>query len=286
MTTAGTSTTRGVAILTGATGIFGKHIAAGLVEAGYATVCIGRDESKGAALLSYLRNRFGPNAPDVSFHCVDCSSYHSIQAFAKQWAASKGTTAVDILVNNAAVTPPTRSVTAEGIEVQWACNVLGYHWFVQTMFSAMQRARAPRIVNVASFYAGGLKLEDPEFTTRRYDVDKAYQASKQADRMLAREWAERLGPNFTVVSCHPGVATSGVSLGLGYDMDRTEEAAAKGSQTPLHCALSSDIATGKYYKDNKEERCPYSENETERVRLFELMEQYTAKAAAATMSSS
>jgi NAD(P)-dependent dehydrogenase (short-subunit alcohol dehydrogenase family) len=35
-----------------------------------------------------------------------------------------------VLINNAAVTPRTREETNEGIELQWATNVLGYFWMI------------------------------------------------------------------------------------------------------------------------------------------------------------
>lgn len=131
---------------------------------------------------------------------------------------------IDILINNAAVTPTSRAETAKGIEMQWACNVLGYHWMMKEMSGNLLLCSSPpaRVVNVASNYAGGLILDDVEFQTREYDADSAYQASKQANRMMAFAWSRRLSKESVVVhSCHPGVATSAVSLGLGYDLDRS-----------------------------------------------------------------
>ena len=54
------------------------------------------------------------------------------------------------------------------------------------------RSAPARVVNVASYWAGGLDLEDLEFKRRRYDNDAAYRQSKQADRMLTVAFAERL----------------------------------------------------------------------------------------------
>ena len=57
--------------------------------------------------------------------------------------------------------------------------------------SSQQTNNKSRVVFVASFYAGGLNLNDPEFKKRSYSSDSAYQASKQADRMLAFAWSKQ-----------------------------------------------------------------------------------------------
>jgi retinol dehydrogenase-13 len=138
-------------------------------------------------------------------------------------------------------------------------------------------ASVPRIVNVASFYASGLDLSDPEFKVRPYDNDQAYQQSKQANRMMTVAWAERLRNLAIVTSCHPGIATSSVSLGLGYDLDRSEQAQIEGSRTPLYCALapsSSAIESGAYYANAKRTECEFSRDRTACERLFQILEAY------------
>ncbi len=50
------------------------------------------------------------------------------------------------------------------------------------------------VVVVASYWAGGLDLDDPEFRRRRYNNDQAYRQSKQADCMLTVAFARRLQP--------------------------------------------------------------------------------------------
>jgi retinol dehydrogenase-12 len=99
-----------------------------------------------------------------------------------------------VLINNAVCTPRTRQETPEGIEMQFATNVLGYFWLIDA-FTAILKASAPaRVVNVASYWAGGLDLNDLEFVRRRYDNDTACRQSKQADRMLSVAFAETLAP--------------------------------------------------------------------------------------------
>ena len=262
-----------VAIVTGAYGVFGVHIVEGLLAAGIATICVARDRTKAEALVSQMRTKF-PQV-DCSYMLCDVAERGQV----KQLAASLGDTPVDILVNNAAVTPKTRAETKDGIEQQWACNVLGYHWLMQELEPHLLRSAQPpaRVINVASAYAGGLDLSDPEFKRRRYDADAAYRAAKQANRMLARAWADRWPRDRVVaLSCHPGVATSAVSLGLGFDMDRSAAAARAGAAEPLRlCAdAAAPARSGGYFRDGREEQCAFSADADAVRRLMGVLEGY------------
>ena len=128
---------------------------------------------------------------------------------------------------------------------------------------------------VASFYAGGLDLVDPEFKATPYSPDAAYRASKQANRMLAAAWANsEHGTGLLFTSCHPGVATSNVSLGLGFDLDRSKEAALAGAETPVFLATSpaENLENGGYYSDKRLSRCEFSNDTAGCVKLFQLCE--------------
>jgi hypothetical protein len=93
--------------------------------------------------------------------------------------------------------------------------------------------------------------------------------------MLAAAWAgsdDGTGVLFT--SCHPGVATSNVSLGLGFDLDRSEKAAVAGAQTPLFLATApaESLENGGYYADSRLSRCEYCSDTAGCTELFKLCE--------------
>jgi len=69
----------------------------------------------------------------------------------------------------------------------------------------MHNVNDARIVNVASYWAGGLNLDDVEFKNRHYNNDSAYRQSKQANRMLSTYSSSLLAPDgIKVNACHPG----------------------------------------------------------------------------------
>ena len=85
-----------------------------------------------------------------------------------------------MLVNNAAITPRQRQETPEGIELQFATNVLGYFWLTRAFAEQLKAGSPSRVANVASYWAGDLDLDDLEFRKRPYNNDTSYRQSKQA----------------------------------------------------------------------------------------------------------
>jgi NAD(P)-dependent dehydrogenase (short-subunit alcohol dehydrogenase family) len=263
------------ALVTGAAGTFGLHITAGLICGGCQTLAVVRSVERGAELQEKIAPfiRSAPVGASLSIVVCDLSSAPSISLAV---ASALGTKPLDILVNNAAAVPAgaARAEVESGIEAQWAVSVLGYHRVLRSALPALLASASPRVVFVASNYAGNLDLSDPEFKRRAYDAHTAYSQSKQADRMLARAWALR-EPRLTVYSCHPGIAESSVARNLGMSFSGSVRAAQAGAVTPLLCALGPEAApSGSYYADGKPARCRFSEDTRAVEALWTLVESY------------
>ncbi len=241
-----------VALVTGAYGAIGRAIAAGLVaRPDHEVVVVGRDPQRLQRLVAELER--GGAAGRVRGELVDLSSHEDVRALGRRFTGP-----LDALVNAAATAPRQRTVTAAGIEVVLATNVLGYVWTLEELLPALRRGREPRVVNVASYWAGDLDLDDLEFVRRRYDNDRAYRQSKQANRMLTRAVAERLAPDgITVHACHPGDVASKLSLDLGFGGAESPEA---GARTPLWLATRAEVPgeTGGYYEHERRAECRFS----------------------------
>jgi NAD(P)-dependent dehydrogenase (short-subunit alcohol dehydrogenase family) len=232
------------ALLTGATGAIGEAIALGLARrSDYVVVLACRNPKKGEAVARRVRE--AAENDEVHVEEVDVELRDSIDALRARWRGGLHT-----LVNNAAIAPKKREVTPEGIERQFAVNVLGYARMISRFEDLLAKEPDPRVVNVASYYAGGLDLDDLEFERRRYDNNAAYRQSKQANRMLTVSDAERLAPKKILVnSCHPGDVNSSLSNELGFGGSTSPE---DGAATPLHLALEVADRTGKYFADSEE----------------------------------
>ena len=140
----------------------------------------------------------------------------------------------------------------------FSTNVLGYFRMTQAFLGVLKASAPARVVDVASYWAGGLDIQDLEFKRRRYNNSTAYRQSKQANRMLAAAWSRRLEPmGITINSCHPGDVNSTLSNNLGFWGSQTPN---QGAETPVWLATSPTIEgiTGKYFENLKEERCRFS----------------------------
>jgi NAD(P)-dependent dehydrogenase (short-subunit alcohol dehydrogenase family) len=252
-----------VAIVTGATGAIGKAIVRQIAEDhAYEVVLACRDEEKARGAIRDIAQATGNS--QVRYELVDVSRRSSIQALADRWRGP-----LHALVNNAAATPRRRLETPEGIELQFATNVLGYFWMIQAFAEHLKRSAPARVVNVASYWAGDLDLDDLEFRRRRYDNNRAYRQSKQANRMLTVAFAERLKAyGVSVNACHPGDVNSRLSNDLGFGGHTTPD---DGARTPAWLATSpiGQEETGKYFEHMREVRCRFGEDRQALERLYE-----------------
>ncbi len=264
-----------VAVVTGAYGAIGAAIAGGLAaEPGYEVVLVGRDRAQLDRAVAGVRSRSGSGA--VRGEAVDLSSRASIEAFASRWQGP-----LHVLVNNAASCPRRRSETREGIEVQLATNILGYAWMIEAFEGALRASAPARVVNVASYWAGNLDVEDLDFKRRPYDNDSAYRQSKQANRMMTVHHAERFaGSGVTVNVCHPGDVPSKLSRDLGFG---GHESPAQGADTPVWLALSPDVEgkTGLYFAHRRQQGCPFGRDRAGVAWLMETLSPYLVKAGGA-----
>ena len=241
-----------ITLVTGATGAIGFAIAHTLaLMPDTEIILLGRNEEKAQRAVGAIRANTGNRK--VSYALVDLSNQASINAFASAWDKP-----VQVLVNNAAIAPPVREETPEGVEMQFATNVLGYFWLTRALEQHLLAAAPARVVNLASYWAGGLDLDDLEFKRRPYDHHQAYRQAKQANRMLTVAFAERLKTQgITVNACHSGDVNSALSNALGFGGHETPE---QGAKTPVWLATAPDVAgvTGRYFEHCQAVSCPFA----------------------------
>lgn len=243
------------ALITGATGKIGYAICHGLASTpNYDVVLLGRDEARTRQAAQRLQQETGNN--NVRYELADVSREQQIYALAERWQGP-----LHILINNAAATPPRRQETPEGIELQFATNVLGYYWMIHAFRDTLINSAPARIINVASYYAGDLDLDDLQFERRPYDNRRAYRQSKQANRMLTAAFAHRLAPHdITVNACHPGDVNSPLSNNLGFGGSESPQ---QGARTPIWLATgeTGSQQTGRYFADQSPQRDPFMQDQ-------------------------
>jgi NAD(P)-dependent dehydrogenase (short-subunit alcohol dehydrogenase family) len=260
-------------LVTGANAGIGFEIVRGLAATGAHVVMACRDLAKAEAARAVLLK----DAPGASLEIlhVDLASQASIRAAAASFTERHPT--LDVLVNNAAAVSQTRKTTADGIELTFATNVLGYHLLTSLLRPLLERASpgGARIVNVASMMASDLDLRDVEWKRRRYDPSSAYAQSKQANRMLTWALARRLeGTGVTANAMHPGAVDTALLHALIPGM--RGRSTSQGAETGIYLATSADVAgvSGRFWSDLREVPCRFR-GEAEEEALWTLCDRMT-----------
>lgn len=260
--------TQKTVLVTGATGAIGFGIAKLIAQKpNYKVVILARNEKKAKHTVDDLVRETGNQ--NISWLIADLSRKAEIITVAKNWEGP-----LDVLINDAGATPRRREETPEGIEMQWATNVLGYFWMIKFFTPHLEKSAPSRIVNVASYWAGDMDTNDLEFKNRHYNNDTAYRQSKQANRMLTVAFDERLrSKGITVNTCHPGDVRSTLAGNLGYGGHETPE---QGATTPAWLATSPGLEgiSGKYFEHLRESTCRFGHDKKQVEKLFRICEKY------------
>jgi NAD(P)-dependent dehydrogenase (short-subunit alcohol dehydrogenase family) len=269
-------------VITGPTSGIGKEIAIGLARLGAKLVLGCRDIAAGKRLAGELGR--DSEASPIDVIQVDLASKKSIKEFARQILERHAT--LDVLVNNAAVSRGSQqwAKNAEGIELTFATNVLGYFLTSRLLLPRLRENASARIVNVASTFASDLDMNDLQFQSRPFESMKAYAQSKACDRLLTWAFARRLeGSGVTANAMAPGlIADTGLYRHTPPDvMERLRQRGggrtpSDGADTAVWLASSPDVegVTGKFFENRKEIPCSFRNRDVEE-RLWSICESLT-----------
>jgi 3-oxoacyl-[acyl-carrier protein] reductase len=138
-----------VALVTGASQGIGRDTALALSEAGAKVAVAARNEEKLTALVTEV-SAAGGEALAVKMDVADADQ---VKAGFKRVVEKFGR--LDILVNNAAITRDGLALRMkpDDWEVVIRTNLTGAHFCIQQALATMMRARAGRIINIASVVA-------------------------------------------------------------------------------------------------------------------------------------
>ena len=241
-------------LVTGGTGGIGLVTARELARMGAAVSIVGRDRARGEAALRSIRG----SAADarVAFLPADLSDQADIRRLADAVLALHPR--LDVLVNNAGGLFGRRRLSADGIEMTFALNHLGYFSLTTLLLPALTAAAPARIVSVASAAHKGVSLDFDDLQgEERYDRWLAYKRSKLANIMFTYELARRLEGRAITANClHPGFVATDIgarhgfvprilwSIGKLYAISPNE-----GARTSIFLASSPEVegVTGRYF---------------------------------------
>ncbi|MCA4132992.1 SDR family NAD(P)-dependent oxidoreductase [Arthrobacter sp. M4] len=200
-----------IALVTGAAGGLGKAIAKALAREGATVVVVGRSKARAEEAVRDISEA----VPDAKLEPLACdlSSQASIRSAALEFLSRHEQ--LDVLVNAAGVFRKARHVTADGLELTFATNVMGYFLLTKLLLDALKRAAADagtaRVVNIASRYGNGpfttkIDFDDLQTATGKYSTMRSTPPTMLARVLLTQEFAEQLrGTGVVVNAVHPGL---------------------------------------------------------------------------------
>ena len=248
-------------LVTGGTAGIGKATAVGLATMGARVAITGRNRERAEDAAHTIRAASGGR---VDLLIADMSSQSQVRRLADE--ALHRLPRIDVLVNNVGGYWHTRHVTADGLELTLALNHLAAFLLTNLLLDRLKRSSPARVVTVSSHaHAGGrIDFADLQGETS-YSGARAYNQSKLANIMFARELARRLpGTGVTATVAHPGVVRTGFGAEDPSSIQRFLVPFAKpfmkspdqGAATSIYLASAPgvDHMSGQYFVNSKPKR--------------------------------
>jgi NAD(P)-dependent dehydrogenase (short-subunit alcohol dehydrogenase family) len=251
-------------LITGANSGIGLEAALELARRGAEIILPARTEAKADAAIARIRAQI-PSAKLIP-EILDLADLRSVHSFASRVVEMYPGRSLDLLINNAGVMAiPTRELTPDGFERQFATNYLGPFALTALLFWSIKPQPGSRIVTVASGVTNHAKLDfDNLQSQRRYSpMFQAYAQSKLADLIFQQELQRRLtaiGSPILSTGAHPGYAVTNLQVtGPGDDMPLllrlgiailkplASQDAAHGALPTLFAATAPQAQPGGYY---------------------------------------
>ncbi|MFD7990652.1 oxidoreductase [Streptomyces mexicanus] len=202
-----------VFVVTGANSGLGLATTRALARRGAHVILAVRDEAKGHRAAEEIAAAQPGAALEV--RRLDLADLDSVRAFADGLRTAHAR--LDVLVNNAGVMAPPRTLSAQGHELQFACNHLGHFALTGLLLDLLAAGRDPRVVTVTSLRHRKGRLHEDDLTgERRYSPMGFYDRSKFANAVFGTELHRRLaraGSPVRSVLAHPGYSATHLQTG-------------------------------------------------------------------------
>jgi len=238
------------AVITGANSGIGFEAALALAHKGAELILPARTHGKANDAAARILEQV-PNArlhPEI----LDLAVLDSVQAFACRVKNRFPGQSLDLLINNAGVMAlPTREVTEDGFERQFATNYLGPFALTMLLLPSIKPVAGSRVVTVSSSASNQGKIEFDNLQSERVykPMSQAYAQSKLADLIFSLELQRRLKDVGSPLPQHrrtsgicdnkPSGGPSSVGLEDSHNNDEAFSVAGCGTWSPAYTVCGS-----------------------------------------------
>jgi NAD(P)-dependent dehydrogenase (short-subunit alcohol dehydrogenase family) len=242
-------------VVTGANSGLGFATTVELARHGGRVIMAVRNEAKGRQAIDRIRAA-QPDAAVEQRH-LDLADLDSVRAFADGIVADR--VPVDVLINNAGIMMPPRSLTRQGFETQFGGNHLGHFALTGRLLETLKAGRDARVVTLSSgmHHRGSIHFDDLH-GEKGYSPTAYYSQSKLANALFGIELDRRLRESGTPIRsllAHPGYAATNLQTtgptGLMNVVMRVSnrllaQSMEMGALSQLYAATAPDAESGQF----------------------------------------
>ena len=256
-----------IILVTGATSGIGKQTALTLAKMGAQVVVTGRSKQSGEEAVAEIKAASGNSNVDLLIG--DLSAQANVHALAEQFKARYER--LDVLINNAGLAASERKLTEDGIESNFAVNVVTPFLLTHLLMDSLKKSPSPRVVTLMGGDVPAKLDMDNLQSEKSFDGLNTYSQTKLAMMVLMYEFAQR-EKDMTINVCYPGQASTNMTRSVTPEMlpramrwmfpvfklmvrDDGGKSAAKAARSSVYLASSPEVegVTGKYFDTNCKE---------------------------------
>ena len=250
-------------LITGSTSGIGKQTALGLAKLGAQVILTGRNRDSAQAAVDEISQASGSS--QVEYMLADLSGQAGVRSLAEQFKARYQR--LDVLIHNAGLAAPQRQLTADGVESDFAVNVVTPFLLTHLLMDSLKAGPSARVIVLTGGDAKGKIELDNLQAERSFSGLPTYSHSKLVMMALMVEYARRVqNSTVTINVCYPGQASTNMTQSVTAEMlpgfmrfafplfklvvrPDGGKSAAKASRSSVYLASSSEVEglNGRYF---------------------------------------
>lgn len=277
-----------IVLITGATSGIGFQTALALAKMGAQVIVTGRSQTSAQEAVTKLKAESGNSC--VGFLLADLSAQKNVRALAEQVKVKYDR--LDILINNAGLAASKKELTEDGVESDFAMNVVTPFLLTHLLMDSLKKSTSPRVITLMGGDVPAVLDMDNLQSEKSFDGLNTYSQTKLAMMAMMYEFAQR-EKSATINVCYPGQASTSMTRSVTPEMlphamrfafplfkwmtrEDGGKSAAKASRSSVYLASSKEVegVTGKYFDTNCKEAAwsPAVMDAGNRKQLWEIVE--------------
>ena len=282
-----------IILVTGATSGIGFQTALVLAKMGAQVIITGRSQKTAEEAVANIKSASGNTR--VDFLLANLSAQKNVHALAEQFKAQYER--LDVLINNAGLAASKKELTEDGLESDFAMNVVSPFLLTNLLMDSLKSSPSPRVIMLMGGDVPAKLDMDNLQSEKSFDGLNTYSQTKLAMMVLMYEFAQH-EKGMTINVCYPGQASTNMTRSVTPEMlpramrwmfpifkllvrDDGGKSAAKASRSSVYLASSPEVegVTGKYFDTNCKEAAwsPAVMDGDMRKTLWEQVEQITKR---------